>query len=137
MLYKKILVAGTFDRFHVGHQYFLWTAKGLAQEMVVIIARDTNVLRFKKHRSKYSETFRLNRIKKELKIKNISQDFVKVRLGREDANFWETIEEENPDMIYLGYDQRFDEEFCQKQFPFIEIKRAESYFPEFFKSSRF
>ncbi len=127
----KLLVAGTFDQFHIGHQYFLWTAQNLAENMTIIIARDTTVLRVKEKHPKNPEQSRLERIEKEL------LPDTKIRLGRADGNFWETIREESPTAIFLGYDQHFDETAHQELFPEIEILRALPYFPEFFKSSKF
>jgi pantetheine-phosphate adenylyltransferase len=45
MKYKKIIIGGTFDRFHAGHEYFLDKAFSLGEE--VLIGLTTNVL-FKK-----------------------------------------------------------------------------------------
>ncbi len=129
--HKKLLVAGTFDHFHIGHQHFLWTAKSVTEQMTIIIARDTTVSRLKEKPAKNNELHRLERIQKE----NIPD--TTARLGRTDGNFWETIKEESPSAIFLGYDQHFDEDSHRKLFPEIEILRALPYFPEFFKSSRF
>lgn len=46
--FNKLLVGGTFDQFHVGHQYFLWTAKSFCESLTVIVARDTTVQVLKK-----------------------------------------------------------------------------------------
>ena len=45
--FNKVFVAGTFDFLHIGHQYLLWTAANSAKSLVVIVARDENVLRIK------------------------------------------------------------------------------------------
>jgi FAD synthetase len=131
--FKKIFVAGTFDHFHMGHQYFLWSASSLAEEMVVVIARDETVLRIKDLAPTFSELERLSRVEREI-FPN-----AQIRLGRSDRDFLKTLEEENPDVLFLGFDQRFvlndeqQEEFFKKRV----ILRAEPYFPEFFKSSKF
>jgi len=129
--FGKIFVAGTFDRFHVGHQFLVWQAVKLAEEVVVIVARDTTVKRIKGHQPRLSEEKRMKRILEE-KIPGL-----RARLGRSDGDFWETLREESPDALLLGYDQNFDEEACHELFPEIKIFRAEPYAPEFFKSSKF
>ena len=47
---RKVVVAGTFDIIHEGHIKMLWEAKKLAGDdgkLIVIVARDENVKRFK------------------------------------------------------------------------------------------
>ncbi len=129
--FPKLLVAGVFDHFHVGHQYFLHQAISVCDELVVIIGRTSTVEHTKGRKPIHSETQRLKRIEAE-KIPHAH-----VRLGREDGDVWETIREENPDAILLGYDQRFDEKKCRDLFPNIQILRAKEYRPEQFKSSKF
>ena len=116
---------------HVGHQFLVWQAAKLAEEVVIVVARDMTVEKIKGHQPQLSEAKRMERILKE-KIPT-----AQVRLGREDGDFWETLREESPDALFLGYDQDFEEKKCQKHFPEIEILRAQPYAPEFFKSSRF
>lgn len=129
----KTLVAGTFDNFHVGHQWLLWQAQSQASELVVIVARDKTVHKIKKQPPRNTETARLARVLTEF----VSQPNTKVRLGRADQDFWETIKEENPEKILLGYDQKFDEATCAQKFPNICIERCTAYSPAFFKSSKF
>lgn len=129
--FSKLLVAGTFDHFHVGHQHFLHTASEMCESLIIVIGRENTVERIKGRKPRHSEEERLKRIQKE----NINQ--ARARLGREDGNVWETIREESPDAIFLGYDQRFDEGKCMELFPHIKILRGESYRPEHFKSSKF
>ncbi len=103
----------------------------MCEELVIVIGREGTVERIKGRKPRHSESERLERIETE----NITH--AHVRLGREDGNVWKTIEEESPNAILLGYDQRFDEAQCRKQFPDIQILRAEPYAPEHFKSSKF
>ena len=133
--FSKILCAGTFDNFHVGHQFFLWNAQGFADQMVVILARDKTVFSIKNRLPKNDENARAERVCREFSAQK--NDQIKVRLGRRDADFFRTISEENPDVIFLGFDQKFDQKKCSKIFPRIKIVRSKKYFPEFFKSSKF
>jgi cytidyltransferase-like protein len=132
-LKKRVFVAGTFDNFHVGHQFFLWTAREMGESLTVIIARDVNVLNFKKKSSQNNEIKRKERVKKEFANDNL----VKIRLGNTDNNFLKTIAEENPDILVLGFDQFFDEKKCSRAFPNLKIIRVSEYSPTIFKSSKF
>ena len=130
--FKKVFVAGTFDFLHIGHQYLLWTAANSAEKLVVIVARDENVLRIKGKQPHFSEKERIDRISREF-LPN-----AEIKLGGKNLDeFFQTLKNEKPDAIFLGYDQ------CL-QFPAknlaklgIEIVRVDAFHPEFFKSSYF
>ena len=106
----KTLIAGTFDNFHVGHQWFIWSAIKEGSETVIIVARDKTVTRLKKQTPRNTELNRLARVKHEI----LNLETVSARLGRSDADFWETIREEKPDQILLGYDQHVTPEAINK-----------------------
>ncbi len=127
----KIFVAGTFDPLHIGHQWLLWNATKKATEMTVVVATDITVRRIRGRDPFYSEEDRLVRLQEEM------LPHTKIRLGREDGDFIQTLHEESPNILLLGFDQRADERLIKKEFPDLEIFRAEKYFPEFFKSSHF
>ncbi len=131
MTHSHLLVAGTFDNFHVGHQYLLWSASERCQKMTVVVARDKTVQRIKGRFPVNSELQRLSRIEQEL----LPQ--CTIRLGRSDQDFFRTIEEVSPSAIFLGYDQKFDTDVAQERYPDIQIMRAGSYLPGVFKSSKF
>ena len=129
----KTLVAGTFDNFHIGHQWLIWSAYHRSDKLVVIVARDKTVEQIKAQTPKNFERARMARVLMEF----VSYPNTKVRLGRQDRDFWMTIEEEQPNLILLGYDQGFDEALCRKKFPNINIERCSAYGPDVFKSSKF
>lgn len=131
MKHKKSLVAGTFDHFHLGHQYLLWQVANRSESFVAIVARDKTVERIKKRAPENNEQIRRARVEAE----NFDNGIV--RLGRADADFFQAIRDENPTTIFLGYDQRFSEKKCQEVFPDIEIIRLEPFCPAVFKSSKF
>lgn len=124
----KLLIAGTFDNFHVGHQWLIWSAYQKGSELVIIVARDETVAHIKQREPKNNEQSRLARIEQEIQ----GYPNIKVRLGRADQDFMVTIAEETPDMIYLGYDQQFNADSVN-----ILTERATAYAPDFFKSSKF
>ncbi|MCF7918113.1 adenylyltransferase/cytidyltransferase family protein [Candidatus Gracilibacteria bacterium] len=128
--FKKVFVAGTFDKFHAGHQFFLKQASDLGEEITIIIARDATVERIKGRRPIHTQEERLFKLTQEYPQAH-------VRLGREDGNFIETVKEESPDVLFLGYDQHIDESQFQEAFPQMKILKGEAYKPEIFKSSKF
>lgn len=129
----KTLIAGTFDNFHVGHQWLIWQAFKQAQPLIIIVARDKTVTKIKGAKPRNSELKRLERVLKE--IKNYPQ--ITARLGRTDGHFEKTIQEEKPQKILLGYDQQFSRHLEEKYRAHITLERVSAYKPEFFKSSKF
>jgi cytidyltransferase-like protein len=127
----KIFVAGTFDPLHIGHQWLLWDAVKKATAMTVVIATDVTVRKIRGRDSFYTEEKRMNRLKQEM-LPN-----TKIRLGRTDGDFIQTLREEDPDILLLGFDQIADEKLIRDNFSRLKIRRTEKYFPEFFKSSHF
>lgn len=127
----KLFLAGTFDPLHIGHQWLLWHATKIADKVVVIIATDVMVEKIRGRKPFNSERERMARLQRE------TLPHTKIRLGREDGKFLQTIREEKPDILLLGFDQHADEKKIQMEFPHLTIQRAQKYFPEFFKSSHF
>lgn len=107
---RKVLTAGTFDIIHPGHIALLIEAKKIADEegeLVVIIARDSNVVKFKGRKPILREDERL------FVVKNL-KPVDKVVLGDERDPLKPVIEEK-PDIIVLGYDQWAEEEWLRKE----------------------
>ncbi len=101
----RILATGTFDILHPGHIYFLTQARALGDELFVIVARDSNI----NHKPKpvVPEEQRLEMVNA-LGIVN------KALLGSE-KDMFEPLKQIRPDIIALGYDQRFDAELLEKE----------------------
>ena len=123
----RVLCCGTFDYLHPGHESFLTQASLLGDELIVVIARDSNVGKLKGRLPDHDEITRKKKVEK-LGIA------VKVVLGHEGMNLLRIVSEINPDVIALGYDQRPPNKLSE-QFPKIRIKRLDSFEPEKFKSS--
>lgn len=126
------MVFGSFDILHPGHIYFLREAKKLGDKLVVVIALESTIKEVKENAPKYKESDRVEHIR-DLKIAD------RVMLGYE-ADKYEVIEEINPDVIALGYDQ---ETFADKLKEEMEkrkmnpkIVRIGSYKEEHYKSSK-
>lgn len=127
--YKKGFIAGTFDVFHVGHQFLLWSAAQKVENLVIVVARDETVKRIKNRDPQHTELKRLERIERE------GIPSALVRLGRLDQDFLRTLQEESPDILFLGYDQVKDVSWIESEFPDLKIIRLEAYSPQHFKSS--
>ena len=109
----KVMATGTFDLLHLGHIYYLKEAKKLGDKLAVVVAKDITVRRLK-HEPVNPEETRLDLIK-ELKIVD------EAYLGHED-DMYEIVEEINPDIIALGFDQLHDEEKIESELKKRKIK---------------
>lgn len=130
---KKIIVFGTFDIFHEGHKDFFRQAREFGEYIIVVIARDKNVLKIKGRLPENNEIARQQKIS-ESKLADI------VVLGDLDDKY-KVIQEQKPDVICLGYDQRASEkELKEKLIEFglnkTQIIRLKSFHPEIYKSSK-
>lgn len=101
----RVLATGTFDLLHPGHVYFLNKARELGDELYVIVARDSTIA----HKPKPV-------IPEEQRLEMVSALRVvdKAVLGSE-KDMFEPLNEIKPDIVALGYDQRFETENLEKQ----------------------
>ncbi|MEM2145326.1 MAG: adenylyltransferase/cytidyltransferase family protein [Candidatus Jordarchaeaceae archaeon] len=107
---KRVMAFGTFDLVHIGHIKFLEEAKKLGgenAELIVVISRDSNVMKIKKHPPIFNEEERRAVIES---LKPVD----KAILGYEGEDMLKIVKENNPDIIVLGYDQRIKPEDFQK-----------------------
>ncbi|MCD6383870.1 MAG: FAD synthase [Thermoplasmata archaeon] len=93
------MATGVFDILHPGHLYFLSQAKRLGDYLVVVVTRDS-VAAKEKHPPIMPEEARRKMVEA---LKPVD----KAVLGYEDDMF-RIVEEVKPDIIVLGYDQRWD-----------------------------
>ena len=127
-----VMCFGTFDVLHPGHIYFLKKAKSLGDRLIVVVAKESTIKEVKGITPKYDEKQRVEHIR-DLRIAD------KVMLGYE-ADKYEVIEEINPDVIALGYDQdgfadKLKEEMANRKMN-PKIVRLGSYKEEHYKSSK-
>jgi FAD synthetase len=101
----RVVATGTFDILHPGHLYYLEESRNLGDELVVIVARDTNV----KHKPRpiLPEDQRLRVVRA---LRPVDQ----ARLG-DLHDMFRPIEELRPDIITLGFNQHFDEEHLRQR----------------------
>lgn len=95
------MVFGTFDGLHAGHLNFFKQAKKISKKSFLIasIARDKNVFRIKKKFPVLSEKKRMALVKKIRLVDKVILAGLRNHLPH--------IIKERPDIIALGYDQKF------------------------------
>ena len=129
---KKVMVFGTFDVFHKGHQIFLKQARKLGEFLIVVVALDKTVRKVKKHKTRNSEAKRLLTVKKSGLVD-------KVILGNL-TDKYAVIKKYKPDVIGLGYDQdiftsELQDRLAEFKLDKTRIIRLKSYYPKKYKSS--
>jgi FAD synthetase len=97
---RRVVATGTFDIIHPGHIYYLEESRKLGDELHVIVARDANVRH--KPRPVIGEAQRL-KVVRALRIVDHA------RLG-DPTDMFRPIEEIDPAVITLGFNQHFSEE---------------------------
>ncbi len=119
---KKILCFGTFDILHKGHIKFLEDTKKQGGYLIVIIIHDNLVYENKKKFPKNNQKTRALNLKK-LKI----ADKIIGVSNNKDNNI-KLIKKINPDIVFLGYDQKSN---------FISLLKKELRKTKFIRSKEF
>lgn len=101
---KTVMAQGTFDILHPGHIHYLEKSKNLGDRLVVVIARDSRVA--EKKDTYFSEDERREMV-------DALEAVDKAVLGSE-GDIYSTVQEIDPDVITLGYDQDHSEEEVKK-----------------------
>ena len=96
---RKIIVFGTYDILHPGHEHFFKQAKALGDYLIVVVARDKFVKTAKGKHPKNKEIQRALNVRK-------SKTPNKVLIGSKSNNFYQTIRTNQVEIIALGYDQK-------------------------------
>jgi FAD synthetase len=97
----RVLAAGVFDLLHYGHLRYLEEAKrqgGKGAELIVVVARDSTVLKRKGRLPVLKEEHRRALVEG---LKPVD----KAVLGELDVDMEKVIRDVKPDIIALGYDQ--------------------------------
>jgi len=100
---KTVMAQGTFDILHPGHLHYFRESAELGDELVVVIARDSRI----SEKDIYFDEDERRQMVEALEMVD------KAILGSE-GNIYSTVEEVDPDIITLGYDQKHDEEEVRK-----------------------
>lgn len=125
----RVLCTGTFDLLHPGHLNYFEQAKKYGDYLIVVVARDSSAQAEGKT-LKFSEQERLAHV--------ASQKIVDKALLGNEGDKLKIVEQEKPDVICLGYDQKISEEklkeLLAKRGLQPKIVRAQAYQPEKYKS---
>jgi len=111
---KKVLAFGCFDILHMGHYTYLKNAKKLGDRLIVVVARDSTIRKFKKREPVLDEESR-RRLVESLK-------FVDSAILGGKVNKYDIIKKIRPSVIALGYDQKQDERILKKKLKEMGIK---------------
>ena len=129
---KRILVFGTFDQLHPGHDYFLHEAKKLGDRLIICLARNATVMELKGHQPRHDELAR-----REALAESDSVD--EVIYGDRELGTYQIITDVKPDIIALGYDQQALKDdltdFLKKKNINLPLVTINSFEPERYKSS--
>jgi FAD synthetase len=95
----RIMIFGTFDLIHPGHENFFEQARSLGEEpyLIVSVARDTASARVKGFVPRNPEEKRLAAL--------AAHPLVDKAIIGDESGYIEHIKTEEPDIIALGYDQ--------------------------------
>jgi len=127
----KVMVFGTFDVLHKGHIFFLQQAKRMGKKLVVVVSRDETVNKLKGKKPIYNYKQRIGFINKiNIADKIIAGDLIDI---------FKCIREEKPDIIALGYDQKYFidklNNYIKEKKLKIRILKLKPYYPKKYKSS--
>ncbi|MEM3445406.1 MAG: adenylyltransferase/cytidyltransferase family protein [Thermoplasmata archaeon] len=117
---KVVMASGVFDILHLGHVHYLNEAKKFGDRLVVVVARDVTVLRRKGRLPIVPDYLRVQLVGA---LKPVDEAI----LGDTD-DFYKTVEKVRPDVIVLGYDQKFEaaeiEAECGRRGLKVKVVRA-------------
>ncbi len=129
---KHVMVAGKFDVVHPGHLKFFEEAKQQGDYLIVVLARDSTIIRNFGLAPIYSETLR----KEFLEALSVVDEVI---FGGEN-NEMDILLKLKPDVLCLGYDQVIDESrvqtFLSEHNLLTKVLRLSSFKEELFKSSK-
>lgn len=131
----RIMVFGTFDMIHAGHEDFFKQARALAKEpyLIVSVATDANVERIKGKKPRRSQSER-----RELAASHPLVD--EVVIGDE-TGYLDHVLKMKPDIIALGYDQTgeyvddLERDLAKAQLS-TKVMRLRAFEPERLKTSK-
>jgi FAD synthetase len=103
---KKVMATGVFDILHLGHIHYLEESRKQGDYLLVVVASDKTAERNGK-KPIFSEKTRTKMVNS-LKV-------VDEAITGGSGNIYDTVEMLRPDVITLGFDQRFDEEQIIKE----------------------
>jgi len=129
---RTSMAFGTFDIIHPGHIFYFAQAKKGSKKLIVVVARDKNSKKTKKHFPTHNQNERLKLVSG-LRIVD------RAILGDKN-NFLKPIIKFKPDIVALGYDHKISIDKLQKKLNSkklnCKIVRIKPYKPHIHKSSK-
>jgi FAD synthetase len=119
----KVMASGVFDILHLGHVHYLKESRSFGDYLIVVIASDYYA---EKHGKEliFNEKERAQMVA-ELRVVD------EAVIGHSNENIFQTVAEQKPDIITLGYDQRFDDSYieseCRKMGLNTKVRRVSPY----------
>ena len=131
----RIMVFGTFDMIHPGHEDMFLQARALAEDpyLIVSIARDTSVERIKGAKPRHSEDERRLKVQCHKYVDEVVLGDMEGYMGH--------ILAARPDLIALGYDQEgeyvdnLEKDLAQAGYT-GRVLRLQAFKPEKYKTSK-
>ena len=93
-----VVIFGIFDVIHEGHRHFLREARTCGDRLIVVVGRDGAVVELKNQRPRYPEELRAARLREEPWVDE-------ALMGDIELSSYRVLEDLEPDLICLGYDQ--------------------------------
>ena len=132
---KTVLVFGAFDPLHAGHEDFFRQAKTLGDQLIVVVARDGAIKRYKQRAPYHGESDRRQAV---VGAAHVDQ----VYLGDQDSEQYHLLKTLAFDVVALGYDQSPADHAVRQLLDSIgkthvTIVRLQPFKPDQYKSSFF
>lgn len=128
---KKVLLFGTFDVLHPGHAALFKQSRRFGSDITVILARDRTIKEIKKHAPLYKERTRKKMLEQSGWVNHVI-------LGSLHDKY-QAIKKIKPDVICLGYDQKYFVEHLEEKIKLFKLKtrivRLKSFKPHLYKSA--
>lgn len=131
----RIMIFGTFDMIHKGHENLFEQARALAARpyLIISVARDASVQRVKGHPARSSESVRCAAL--------AAHPLVDEAILGDEQGYIEHIKAARPDSIVLGYDQEGEyvehlEADLRAAGLTAHVVRLASFHPEIYKTSK-
>lgn len=123
---------GTFDLLHEGHKYYLKKCRGCGDYLIAIVARDSTTVNVKGRKPLQNQKKRLQQVQ--------ALPFVDNAVLGQEGDKWKIIEEHKPDILCLGYDQKYFtenlEEGLKQRGLQVRVVRIKPHQPEIYKTSK-
>jgi cytidyltransferase-like protein len=121
-----VFAGGVFDIIHPGHVYTLRSAKSLGDLLIVVIARDSTVVKLKGKKPIHDENLRCELVN--------SLKFIDLAILGREGDIFKSVEYVRPNIIALGYDQAHEEILidaeCKRRGLNIKVVRLDSPIPD-------